>query len=95
MRMFVNWLIFVAFPISRSPYSGKCIPEIVQVAQAENPKSQTPQMFIVRVPNDSAVNAIKTERALEEFPPKQVSLSLGKCPRFVPERGNPALQAVF
>lgn len=93
--MFVNWLIFGTFPKSRSPYSGKCIPEIVQVAQAENPKSQTPQMFIVRVPNDSAANAIKTERALEEFPPKQVTLSLGKCPLFVPARGNRALQAVF
>lgn len=88
-----------AFSISRSSYRGKCIPEIFQVAQAENPKSQTPQMFIVRVPTDSdcnsAVNAIKTERALEEFPPKQVTLSLGKCPQLVSARGNPALQAVF
>lgn len=78
MRTFVNWLVFGAF----SSYSSKCIPEIFQVAQAENPKSQTPQMFIVRVPCDSvcnsAVSAIKTERALEEFPPKQVTLSSGQ-----------------
>lgn len=81
-----------AFPISRSPYSGQCIPEIFQVVQAKKiPKAKRRKCSSPEFP--TIPNVIPPWVRSKHSAPGKSFLPNNLLFRLVPARSNPVFQS--